>query len=337
MSGCVLRGARYISNTLDFIDKRELDFTTRKFIHLIPYLKKVKNYKPMQINLKPLMVLCLFGLNYCCTPQKRLCIQTLSTCLESCHGNDICKDACRASYDDCTGYTYIFPIHICVVTNNGTASTLTVNDLRAEVDTLNKYFQAFDDALPDNRRKIIHFEFKSATLYNEASNASSALVDSLDQAVNFGQPRFSIEELIDSENNPLIRDPAAINIYIIDSWSSARQFDFRYSYGAYNQEHPYALIDYERLGHVDAAIEHEMGHCFGLSHYCLPGTTDLTDTNIMSTGGSFPTNGGCNNLGVSDKSLCTAEAVGRRNLGFDQCQVDLILERAPLILNALGL
>ena len=176
-----------------------------------------------------------------------------------------------------------------------------------------------------------------AKIYNDAVAANSPLVDSLNQAVNLDSPPFNIRDLFNAENNVLIRDSNAINIYIVDNWSSGRQFGFKNSYGAYNSKNPYAILDYERLGHINAAIEHEMGHCFGLGHYCIPFAINTTSTNIMATGGTYPATG-CNNLGLdADDKLDCSSGIGLRNIAFDSCQVDLIIDRAPLISATLGL
>ena len=60
-------------------------------------------------------------------------------------------------------------------------------------------------------------------------------------------------------------------------------------HGRKNGHQPYILLDYERLPHVQAAEEREMGHAFGLDHICYPDAKGNSDTNIMASANKYET------------------------------------------------
>ena len=227
----------------------------------------------------------------------------------------------------CTTSEYVFPVHFCVVTNNGIASSLTELDMRNEIDTLNKYFSAEDESAVGGRKKLVSFTFKSWSDYSTVRGLGSKLVLELNQAQDYNGS--AVKSKFNRESNRAVRDRKAINIYIYDSWSTDDNFGNTDGHGRYNSGSPYMLLDIKRLKHnVQAPEEHEMGHCFGLAHVCSPVSTVHISSNIMSSTGNYPEDGSYESGGT--EIGCEGDSAGARDIGFNNEQCEIILRRAGL-------
>lgn len=202
-----------------------------------------------------------------------------------------------------------FDVHFSVLTKNKQAhKKATLEQLKKEIDILNHYF------VTDSGEKIIKFKFKSAHFFDD-TKLSNCNFKILGDSTKY----FTGEEarrMYYSCNDEKIRDPLAINIYIIDSYSPKYGFEnYTTSVGAYNSgNQPYMLLDWARLNHTKLSPEeHEMGHCFGLGHICDPNAKRDTDTNIMAS-----------------MSQCKG-SMGLRNIGFNAKQVEAIVNNAKII------
>ncbi|MFW5442772.1 MAG: hypothetical protein ACKE51_00495 [Methylococcaceae bacterium] len=203
----------------------------------------------------------------------------------------------------------IFDVHFSVLTKNKKAhKKATLQQLKKEVDILNQYF------ITEAGEKIINFKFKSAHLFDEI-NASGCDFKRLgDSKINITAKQA--KEQYYACNDEKIRDPLAINIFIVDSYSEKYGFEkYTTSVGAFNSgNQPYMLLDWARLDHTKLSPEeHEMGHCFGLGHICNVNATRDSDTNIMAS-----------------TSQCKG-SMGLRNIGFNQEQVKIIKTNAGII------
>ena len=98
----------------------------------------------------------------------------------------------------------------------------------------------------------------------------------------------------------------AINFYIVDSYSKKQGYKSITSHGKNAGNHPFILIDWERLNHkVQSPEEHEMGHAFGLVHVCKKNAKISSETNIMASTENCEGSGGLRNIGFNDKQLKT--------------------------------
>jgi len=200
----------------------------------------------------------------------------------------------------------VFDIHFAVITKNPAAhERATVEQLRKEVDILNRFF------VDEDRRPVVKFRFKSAALYDELKDSSCDFVRLGDTRKNYDSDAWA--DMFNACDDPRVRDPAAINFFIYDSHSREKGFGDATCHGKRNSNRPYLLIDWERLDHTDQGPEeHEMGHAFGLDHVFVDGAGINDSTNIMA---SRHKNG----------------SGGRRNIGFNKDQVRIILEYAGKI------
>ena len=179
--------------------------------------------------------------------------------------------------------------------------------MHREVDILNTYF------VTEKREKIVEFRFKSAHFYPEIKNSSCDFIELGDFTGKYDKSR--VKKNYFGCMDKKVRDPKAINIFIIDSYSPKYGFAYTTSRGGFNHgKQPFILLDWERLDHTKMSPEeHEMGHAFGLGHVCEPGAKRNSHTNIMAS-----------------SSNCKGSA-GLRDIGFNEEQTQKILKNAQII------
>ncbi|MDH0032155.1 MULTISPECIES: hypothetical protein [unclassified Acinetobacter] len=205
----------------------------------------------------------------------------------------------------------VFDLHFVIITPNPLAqSFVTKEQLKKEVDILNTYF------VKEDRSPIIKFRYKSASFYRDIKNSTCSFV-----ALNSGTKVYDSEVWATYFNQCIdlkVKDPNAINVYIYDSYTLKQGFKNRDGHGKRNGNQPFIFLDWERLNHnVQAPEEHEMGHAFGLNHFCALGANPNSSTNIMS-------------------SSCIGGSTGKRDMGFNAEQVKTILHNASLIKSKLA-
>jgi hypothetical protein len=206
-----------------------------------------------------------------------------------------------------------FPLHFCVLTRNpDAASKADVQQCRKEVGIFNESFVTRDG------KPLVKFVFKSFTPYSKARASASPLVSLGDSQ----QPYSSdgVAKAFNATVDGQIRDPKAINVYIFDSFSPKAGYQDPTSHGKRNANHPYLLIDWQRLGsNIQNAEPHEMGHAFGLEHVGVSGAKLTSSTNIMTSSGEGFGSG------------------GKRDLGFTDSQAAVVLYHAARTYSRLGL
>lgn len=184
-------------------------------------------------------------------------------------------------------------VNFVVLTNKTNISNnIDLKQLKNEIYILNKYF------ITKNRDKIFDFKFKSAFFYKDIDGSQC-------EFLKYGDIKEydSIEasELYWKCKDKRIRDPFAINFYIVDSYSKKKGYKSITSHGKNAGNHPFVLIDWQRLNHkVQSPEEHEMGHAFGLTHVCNPNAKITTETNIMASRENCKGSGGLRNVGFND-------------------------------------
>ncbi|QER38927.1 hypothetical protein F2A31_04120 [Acinetobacter suaedae] len=216
----------------------------------------------------------------------------------------ICAMTTSSTYADPAYET--FDIHFAVLTSNPSAQMIaTLNQMKEEVNILNTYF------VKEDRSPIIKFRFKSVSFYNEIKNSTCSFIE-------LGDTMYKNEinwvSRFNECNDPLVKDKKALNFYVYDSYTAAAGYNDKDSFGYRNFNRPFIALDWQRLNHqIQSPEEHEMGHAFGLTHVCVSGATLSTSTNIMASAG------GCDGSG------------GKRDIGFNDSQVNTIMYYVPLI------
>lgn len=210
---------------------------------------------------------------------------------------------------------YTFKVHFTVLTSDASAiAKATKEQMKKEVTILNDYF------VSKSRGKIVTFTFKSASLYADIQNSSCDLVRMSNDGRAYDSGAW--EAAIDACSDPKVVDPNAINFFVYDNFVGG--YGDTTSRGKLNSHHPYVLIDWQRLEHINQSPEeHEMGHAFGLDHVCNPTATSTTSTNIMASSGDYPDANG-------NMVDCPGSG-GLRDIGFRQPQVDIIVANALCI------
>lgn len=215
----------------------------------------------------------------------------------------------------------LFKLHFSVITDGGSQSdAASIEQLEKEVAILNMYF------VTEDRRSIVNFEFNSASLYSDHSDSDCTLVHMSQDGVEYTSDDWAtaVNDCTDSR----VVNPNALNIFIYDSYSNGSMFDDVTSRGRLNDNHPYVLLDWERLDHTtQSPEEHEMGHAFGLEHICVEGAELTTSTNIMATAGDYPSLSGA----VED---CPYSG-GLRDVGFNSVQEEIVMTNAENIWSTL--
>ncbi|RZF55630.1 hypothetical protein EXE30_02150 [Acinetobacter halotolerans] len=217
----------------------------------------------------------------------------------------VCVIATTGVYADPVYET--FDIHFTILTSNPSAQMVaTLSQMEEEVNILNTYF------VKEDRSPIIKFKFKSVSFYNDVKDSNCDFVSVVNSATPYNSDGWAA--LFNACNDPLVKDKNAINFYVYDGYSVANGFNEKDSHGKRNSNRPYVMLDWQRINHnIQSPEEHEMGHAFGLDHVCVPGATINSSTNIMASAG------GCDGSG------------GKRDIGFNDSQVNTIMYYVPLI------
>ena len=228
---------------------------------------------------------------------------------------------------------------------------------REEVGILNRYF------VNSKGRRLAAFYYKSHKLYEEIRGVprEECELAYLANEEPYGDGD-AFENAFDHCESSDIRDRNAINVYIYDDFvwptfeldqtiaqKSPRErkttrptLDTAQGlpsaptkdrsplggHGRKNGHQPYILLDYERLPHVQAAEEHEMGHAFGLDHICYPDAQGQLGHRRRRSANKYETADG-------EKADCEGSG-GERNLGFTAEQSATVLETAERIYDKLG-
>ncbi|MCH7315988.1 metalloprotease [Acinetobacter sp. ANC 3882] len=167
-----------------------------------------------------------------------------------------------------------------------------------EINILNQYF------VDENNQKI--FRFKPYRYYSYANFSKR----NCDLAYRLNQPRKIITESIPNSVKRCFPERKSKEIFFIiyDAYNEKLKYRDVTSWGFRNMGQPFILIDWQRLNYnIQAATPHEMGHAFGLKHFCTPGAKLSDSTNIMSS------------------SDCKLGNGGQRNIGFNHVQISTIL------------
>ncbi len=198
-------------------------------------------------------------------------------------------------------------VNFVVLTDNyAKAKEDIINDIDNEVSILNKNF------VNANREQIIEFKKKNLVLYDDIKNSSCDFVRIGEYEGEYNSDDW--QELFNDCKDTKVADKRAVNFYIYDGFSKKDGFSNKDSHGKNNRNYPYILLDWQRLNHnVQSPEEHEMGHALGLKHVCVPGAKNNSNTNIMAS------------------SDCGRGSGGLRNIGFDEAQVNIILDNVKKI------
>jgi hypothetical protein len=215
----------------------------------------------------------------------------------------------------------LFKIHFSVITNGSSQTdAASLEQLEKEVDILNMYF------LTEDRRSIVTFDYNSASLFSDHSDSDCALIHMSQEEVAYHSDDWATA-INDCTDDRVVK-PNAINIFIYDSYSNDDLFEDVTSRGRLNNNHPYVLLDWERLDHTtQSPEEHEMGHAFGLEHICVLDAELTTSTNIMASSGDYPAVSGA----VED---CPYSG-GLRDIGFNSVQEGTVISNAEDIWSTL--
>ena len=173
--------------------------------------------------------------------------------------------------------------------------TINTQTFLNEIKILNKYF------IDEDGKKIFDFKFKSAYKYAQIKDSNCSFLKYGDiKKYNTKE----VSELYWRCEDDRVRDPQAINFYIVDSYSKDNGYDSGTSHGKNARNHPFILMDWERLNHKgQSPEEHEMGHAFGLGHVCDKDATTHSDTNIMASTGNCEGSGGLRNIGFNEHQV----------------------------------
>ena len=203
-------------------------------------------------------------------------------------------------------------VNCVVLTKNKQAKNIaTLAQCKKEVKILNQFF------VTQKGKKLINFTFQSFANYSQIKDSPCEFIKYGDTK-NYHQNE--VKKLYWACKDKRVRSPHAINFFIVDSYSKKEGYGNRDSHGKNSGNHPFILIDWERLGHKEQSPEeHEMGHAFGLPHICEKGASFHSDTNIMASAGNCVGSG------------------GNRKIGFNQKQVSIIKKHLKLVKKRLAI
>jgi hypothetical protein len=238
------------------------------------------------------------------------CADYTADCEAACGSEPVCEARCGDSQSVCAATALSFPLNLVVITDDGAAATEA--QLREEVHILNEFFRVEDGSA------IVHFRYGQHALWVDVSGSSCDLVG----MVGAGTAWISDEwaAAINACSDTAVVSPSMVNFLVYDDYTESAGYSSVTSRGRVNQNHPYVLIDIDRLNHtLQSPEEHEMGHAFGLNHVCDPTATASSSTNIMASG-----------------SDCSGRG-GLRDIGFDSGQLSTILQTAADSASELGL
>ena len=189
-------------------------------------------------------------------------------------------------------------------------SRATIRQMHDEIRIMNRHFVTQDG------RSILRFYLHSLTPYDAIKDSPCEVVGLSNRPVQTKDFIFQVVACPD----PRVFFPGALNVFIIDTYDRAKGYREEDSYGGGQGNRRFVALDYERLGHVFAAEEHELGHAFSLGHRCHPGATGRTKTNIMTQRTACPG-------GVGRE--------GDRSIGFDEDQERQILKKAESVIRTI--
>lgn len=200
-----------------------------------------------------------------------------------------------------------FPVRFVILSNRKAVKQVaTEQKMRNEVRLMNQFF------VSEKRKKIVRFKFHSFHPYESIKDSPCKVVKQANQKIETIKFIFKIVECVDTR----VFFPGALNIYIIDTYTPGKGYREEDSYGGGSGNRRMVALDYQRLGHIFAAEEHELGHLFSLGHVCHPGANKKTNTNIMTQRNACP-----NKIGHE----------GNRSIGFNEKQVAQISGKAKKI------
>ncbi len=201
----------------------------------------------------------------------------------------------------------VFPVRFVVLTGRPeVVRRATLAQMHEEVRIMNRYF------VTEDRRAIVRFTFHSFHPYESIRDSPCEVVALANRPVHTRDFIFKTSECAD----PRVYFPGALNVFIIDTFDRRKGYAEEDSYAGGQGNRRFVALDYERLGHIFGAEEHELGHAFGLNHVCHPGADGRTKTNIMTQREACPG-------GVGRE--------GDRSIGFNREQERQILEKARAV------
>jgi len=245
-------------------------------------------------------------------------------------------DTTRDCHDNCRTFMVNFVVLAPVTFPDADAK------MQVEIDILNKHFRTKEGY------QLFNFVKKRVTTYEEVQNlrgcrklkALGHLKHELDSGNHHGERKKAIDECFASDDRgaSVLFDHHAINFYVFDNYGSRGSSGS--SHHTRSKRWPFLLVDYERLGHMQAVEEHEMGHAFaGLEHVCVLDVAAKGPSPIMATPHRWP--GGTSScaahggrmgdrsIGFSDEAASHLESVPHR-------EISQIVAEAVKVTNALG-
>ena len=201
-------------------------------------------------------------------------------------------------------------------------------DIPLILESIQRHFRAEDGG------QLVRFEIAGFTAFSDLENSDrgTALYESITSTANYDGSSLK-RDYLDCEA-PRLRDPRAINVYLFDN-AFANEGDT--SHGKRANNHPFILVDIDRIESLDAAsgalvvdrrrFEHELGHGFGVGHTCeITSLNRYSESNVMGQIGFCGQLGGWRDIDGDDCSPLATLTGGNRERGFtyeslDDCPV----------------